>query len=469
MKSRHVAPLAIAFFASLPLGGCQTVENLFDFSDDPVVLEGERVPIMAANADLAADPQLANLMVTLPEPSPNAAWPQPGENAANTIRHLQAAGTLRPIWQATAGKGTDNYSILTASPIVANGVVYVLDAEGHLFAFNAENGARLWDRSLVPQAGTGANSADSGGFSFRSLIPSGFGATIRDYGGGLAFDGERLYATTGFRIILALNPQNGADIWAAQSMTPVHAAPVVADGRVYVITQENRLMVFNAANGELQWEHQGIVEPAGIATSKNVAVSGDTVIVPYSSGELYALRVDNGTPYWADQLTRTGNVTALTVLNDIAGRPVVDNDMVFAVSQSGTLVGINFRTGGRAWTRNIPGIQAPLPAGDFLFVVSTEGQVLCLTRADGRVKWVTQLPAFGDEESREDPIVWSGPLLVNGRLLLFSSDGRAVSLVPSTGQVANQIEIPDGTFIPPVMANGTLYVLTNEAQLVALR
>jgi outer membrane protein assembly factor BamB len=211
------------------------------------------------------------------------------------------------------------------------------------------------------------------------------------------------------------------------------------------------------------------VEPAGIATSPSVAVSGETVIVPYSSGELFALRVDNGSPYWNDQLTRTGNVTALTVINDIAGSPVIDRDLVFAISQSGTFVAINLRTGGRVWTRNVGGIQTPLAAGDFVFLVSTEGQVLCLSRGDGRIKWTTDLPAFGDMVNREDPIVWTGPLLVSNRLLLFSSNGKAVSLNPATGQEMNEIDIPTGTFVPPVMARGTLYLLTNDAQLVALR
>ena len=54
-----------------------------------------------------------------------------------TIEHLQAAGPLRTIWATAAGKGSDDDSLLTASPIVADGLVYVLDAEGHVFAFNA--------------------------------------------------------------------------------------------------------------------------------------------------------------------------------------------------------------------------------------------------------------------------------------------------------------------------------------------
>jgi outer membrane protein assembly factor BamB len=403
---------------------------------------------MAVGVDFAADPQLAETEVQLPPPAPNESWPSPGSTVANRVQHLQAMGSLQQMWQVVAGKGTDWRSILTASPIVGDGKIFVLDASGHVFAFDAATGGAVWDRSMAPPEEDDPE---------------------RHYGGGLSYENGRLYVTTGFRSANSLNANTGETIWSRATDTPVHNAPVVADGRLYVITQDNQLLVLNPDNGELFWEHRGIAEPAALAASTNVAVAGDTVIVPYTSGELYALRTDNGAPYWGDQLTRTGNVTALTVLNDIAARPVVDNDMVFAVSHSGTLVGINMRTGGRAWTRNMPGIQTPLVIGDFIYVVSTEGYVLCLARADGRVKWVTQLPAFEDPEDREDPIIWTGPLIVNNRLLLFSSDGRGVSLLPTTGQVANQVGIPNGTFIPPIMANGILYVLTNQAELVALR
>jgi outer membrane protein assembly factor BamB len=446
-KSRRI-PLAVAVIASLSLAGCETLGDIFTFGGNDPILEGERVPIMAAEVDFVADPAMDDIEVVLPPPVTVPDWPFPGSNAANRIPHLQATGSLQQIWQVDAGKGTDWRSILTSSPIVADGKIYVLDAEGHVYAYDAASGAPVWNRDM---AFDGEDNPE------------------RNYGGGMAFDNGRLYVTTGHRRALAVNAATGEEIWSILTETPVHAAPSVADGRVYVITLENQLLVLNADNGELLWEHRGIAEPSALAASSNAAVAGDTVVVPYTSGELYALRTDNGLPYWVDQLARTTNVTALTILNDIAGRPVVDNDMVFAVSHSGTLVGINMRTGGRAWTRNVPGIQSPLVAGEFVYVVSTLGQVLCLNRGDGRIKWVTQLPAFEDPDDREDPIVWTGPLIVNNRLLLFSSDGRGVSLIPSTGQVANQIGIPGGTFIAPIMANGILYVLTNEAELVALR
>jgi outer membrane protein assembly factor BamB len=94
--------------------------------------------------------------------------------------------------------------------------------------------------------------------------------------------------------------------------------------------------------------------------------------------------------------------------------------------------------------------------------------VLCLQRKDGRVKWVHQLTRWGDPANNDDPIVWSGPVLISDRLILVSSAGKAVSLSPYSGDLLGRIDIPDGTYIPPVVANGTLYLLTNAAQLVAM-
>jgi outer membrane protein assembly factor BamB len=217
------------------------------------------------------------------------------------------------------------------------------------------------------------------------------------------------------------------------------------------------------------WDHQGISESAGILTSTSAAVSGDTVVVPYTSGELYAIRINTGTPEWNDMLTKSGNVTALSELDDIAGRPVIDRDMVFAISHSGLMAAINLNTGERVWSRDVGGIQSPWAAGDYVYVLTVDGQVLCLQRKDGKVKWLHPLPRWEDPKSRDGAIVWSGPVLVSDRLIFVSSSGKAISLSPYTGDLLGRVDIPDGTYIGPVVANGTLYLLTNSAQLIAMR
>ena len=103
--------------------------------------------------------------------------------------------------------------------------------------------------------------------------------------------------------------------------------------------------------------------------STNAAVSGETVIAPYTSGEIFALRVQNGQVGWSDVLSRSGHVTALSALDDIAGRPVIDRGVVYAISQSGLMAAFSVNTGERLWSRDIGGIQTPWAAGDYVYVL----------------------------------------------------------------------------------------------------
>ena len=205
------------------------------------------------------------------------------------------------------------------------------------------------------------------------------------------------------------------------------------------------------------------------ARCTSAAVAGEFVLAPFTSGELYAFRVQNGQAAWSDVLSRTGHVTQLSEIDAIAGRPVIDRDMVFGISQSGVLVGINIATGDRAWVKELGGIQTPWVAGDYIYVVDNDARLICLTRKEGKIRWVHQLPAFGNPEKKRYPILWAGPVLVSNRLVMVSSSGYAEAISPYTGQLLGRIEIPDGAYIAPVVANGTLYIYTNSAELVALR
>lgn len=467
MKIRALSLLA-GLACAVTLAGCDVLSGIGDMTSGwfghshKSNLKGERISVMSAEETIKADPELATTKVVLPAPYTNPDWPEPGGYAANAMYHLKAGGALQVAWQADAGKGSDDDSRLTAAPVVAQGRIFVLDAQAHVYAFSAKDGQSIWDKDLAPP------SPDQ--FTFfgmfgedMSIDPS------KGFGGGVAYDDGKLFVSTGFGSVFALDAATGAQKWKTDLGVPIVNAPVANGGRVFVSSEDNHFVALAEADGRTLWDHQGITESAGILTSTSAAVSGDYVIIPYTSGELFAVRVEDGHPAWNDMLTRSGNVTALSELDDIAGRPVVDRDMVFAISHSGLMAAINLNTGDREWSRDVGGIQTPWAAGDYVYVVSTEAQVLCLERKDGRIKWIHQLPRWQDPDDKEDPITWSGPVLVSDRLIVASSDGYAESLSPYTGELLGRVTIPDGTFIPPVVADGTLYLLTNSAQLVALR
>jgi outer membrane protein assembly factor BamB len=438
--------LAAVALGAFSLSACETFDQ-FITPGTKIEVKGERVAVLPTSTAVEADPKLKNDPVVLPKPVVNVDWPQPGGFADNVMHHLSATGKLQRAWGSGIGTGSSSSTRLTASPVIAAGKIYVLDAEVNVSAYDEKTGDRLWRVDLTPDD----EDADEG------------------FGGGVAVNGDRLFVSTGFGFVVALNAKTGKEIWRRAATVPFRAAPVVNGGRVFVSTQENQLLALAEDDGRVLWDHRGIAESAGILGSNSVAVSGDLVVVPYTSGELFALNVRNGRPVWSDTLARAGGLTPLSSLADISGRPVIDRGLVFANSHAGRLVAIDIRTGERAWTIDVGGTQRPWVAGDYVYVITDGAQVLCVRRTDGRVRWIRPLKAYRDAKARRGAVAWSGPVLVSDRLIAVSSEGYAISISPYTGEVLGEIDIPDKAFIAPVVANNTVYILTDDARLTALR
>ncbi|MEO8301365.1 MAG: PQQ-binding-like beta-propeller repeat protein [Rhizomicrobium sp.] len=466
MRSRAVRLCLVLAAASLLLGGCSVFDEVgswFATNGKKSNLRGVRIPVMSLDSELKPDAALAGTAIQLPPPYRNPEWPQPGGYASSAMYHLAAPGRLRELWSEDAGKGNDIDSHLTSAPVVAGGLIYVLDSEAHVFAFRAADGRPAWDRSLAPRNGTDWP-------TFWGLL--GKANTIhpaQGMGGGVAYDDGKIFVTSGFGVVISMDAKTGRELWRKELGMPIINAPVVNGGRLFVSTHDNHLYALAESDGRNLWDHQGISESAGILASTSAAVSGETVIAPYTSGEIFALRVQNGQVGWSDVLSRSGHVTALSQLDDIAGRPVIDRGVVYAVSQSGLMAAFSVNTGERLWSRDIGGIQTPWAAGEFVYVVDNYARVICLTRKEGKVRWIHQLPQYEDLENKKDPIIWAGPVLVSDKLVVVSSNGYAQALSPYDGKLTGRVEIPDGTTIAPVVANGILYLYTSDAELVALR
>jgi outer membrane protein assembly factor BamB len=192
-------------------------------------------------------------------------------------------------------------------------------------------------------------------------------------------------------------------------------------------------------------------------------------VVPYSSGEVLALLTDDGRQVWSENLSAIRRLDPLADIAQIRGLPVIDRDLVFAVSHAGQMLAVNLRQGVRAWQADIGGVQMPWAAGDFLFVLTNDGQVVCLQRRDGRIRWVTPLPRFADPDEQEVPIRWRGPVLAGDRLVIAGSHGQVISVSPYDGKLLGFFDLGDGAAVAPVVANNSLYLVTNDGELVALR
>ena len=437
--------LAGLALAGTLLAGCG-LEEIIEEERNPR-LPGERISVLALDAALEADPSVADLQVRLPQPYINQTWSQPGGASNHAMYHLALGSPLSVVWTADIGEGSSDEQQLLAQPIVAGDRIYTMDSASIVTAFARGSGDELWQVDLEDE-----EDEDEGFF-----------------GGGIAYENGRLFVTTGFARIFALDATTGQILWRQQVPGPARAAPAVSDERVFVLTVDNQLFVLSAADGRREWEHSGIQETAGLVGTATPAVSGSTVVVPYSSGEIFGLLVENGRVLWSDSLSAIRRVDPIADLAHIRGLPVIDRGLVVAISHSGRMVAIDERRGSRAWDIDIGGIEMPWVAGDFIYVLTNDAQVVCLTRREGRVRWVRQLERFEDPEELEDPIQWVGPVLAGDRLIVSGTNGEAVSLSPYTGEPLGQIELPGTPAMSPIVADGSLFFLLNNATLVAMR
>ena len=104
-----------------------------------------------------------------------------------------------------------------------------------------------------------------------------------------------------------------------------------------------------------------------------------------------------------------------------------------------------------------------------MFLVTTDAKVICLSRGQGRIRWITQLQDYENDDNKDDPVSWSGPVLAGDRLLLASSLGDLVSISPYTGEIVSLSDVGDPVSISPIVANKTVYVLTDKGRLIAYR
>jgi outer membrane protein assembly factor BamB len=433
-----------ALLAPLALGGC----SLFDdwFGEKKTSLPGKRENVFVDRRGLVVDEGAAK--VVLPPAVRNANWPQAGGNPAHLMGHLEANDSLAEVWKANIGAGGGYRRVIMAQPVVQDGVVFTMDSDAVASAFAMADGKRLWRVDTKPK-----DSDDS-----------------TNVGAGIGVDANTVYAVNGLFSLVALDAATGKEKWRAELGAPARSAPMIADGRVFVTTIQNHLLAFTAADGRQLWAHQAAEPVTSMLGQPAAAYWRGLVVAGFGSGELACLRADSGSVVWTDGLGASEGRASIADFLSIRGLPVVVNGLVYAISMGGLLVCNDVPTGRRVWERQVAGEDTPYLAGDWMFMVSAEQQIAAVNINDGRISWITQLPRWEDPNKRKNTLTWYGPLLVSDRLIVTGISEDALSISPYTGEILGHITLSEAAApTSPVVAGGTVLIVTNDGRLMALR
>jgi outer membrane protein assembly factor BamB len=439
------------FIIIITLTSCDTIKETFDGTylgslKNNERLPGKRISILVQQRSVEPDIAARGHQIILPAPTYNKDWPQTGGYANHAMHHLRVGRTLQKKWSISVGSGTGGGERLMAQPIIAQDRLFTMDAESTINAYNINNGEKIWSTEITPE-----DEEDD------------------HINGGLAFENDTIYASTGFGQVVALAAKTGKVLWRQEVGIPFRTAPTARGNRIFAITVTNKLFALNGQTGSILWTHSGIEESTNLLGGGSPAVDNGVVVAPYSSGELVALKVQNGQELWTDSLAGGRRSLGTTTLSSIRGRPIIDQNMVFAVSNSGQLTAINLRTGRRIWERNIGGIESPWIAGNYLFLISNNTDLIAVGKQNGQIYWVTALPEWKNPKRHKGKITWTGPVLGSDRLIVAGSNGEAMSVSPYSGKILSKVDMPDGVTISPIIAQDTIMFLSDEAELVTYR
>jgi len=438
------------------LAGCETVSDAVytfnPFAEKDKILPGARTPVFGTDGSAAlVQPEGGSRTASVGPAHAFADWPQPGGNAANDPGNIAFAGSAARVWStsvgSSGGSGLGSFSgkslRISARPVAAGGRLFVYSPGAVVTSLSLSGGGRGWSVTLRPEGERGIAS-----------------------GGGVAYDQGRVYVGTAYGALTALDASSGAQVWTKELEAPARGAPTAANGKVFVVTQTNVVFAVNQADGTELWSYRGIPETSGLLANASPAVVGDTVVVPYTSGEVIAFNIATGEPKWSDAVTRATRTMAISSINDLSASPVISGGVVFATGVAGRTIAIELGSGARKWEQDVGSAHTPIVSGNALFLVDLDDRVVALDRNTGAPLWATQLPIVRTRKERTN---WAGPVLAGGSLWFVSSDSKMASVDAASGQITSTRAIGEPAYISPIAASGLMITVSESGTISAYR
>ncbi len=265
---------------------------------------------------------------------------------------------------------------------------------------------------------------------------------------------ETLLVPGGDGVLYALNRFSGAVRWKTDLREELTTAPLVSEGRVFVMSSEQSVTALDAKDGKSLWKFHR--DPPGGFTIRGDAqprVSHGLVFAAFADGTVAALQPQDGVAKWQKQVSGSGDYLDV----DWIEAPEADT-RIYAVSAKAGVLALEAATGDTAWTFALPGANHVLAEGPRM-IAGGRGQLVALDRGSGALLWKLNLPR--DHYPTQ-------PVAENGVLLVADDRGPLMGVDAQTGQARGAFD-PGSGFSQPVLAvPGVAYVLSNGGALYAL-
>jgi outer membrane assembly lipoprotein YfgL len=275
---------------------------------------------------------------------------------------------------------------------------------------------------------------------------------------GIGSDGER------FAVINQANELitavQGKEIWRSQLPALSFTAPLVAGGRVFVLTADRTVIAFDGASGQKLWSQQRSGDPlvlkqAGILTSFQ-----DNLLVGLS-GRLVAMNPNNGVSKWEVTMGSSRGTNEVERLVDLVAGVSRVNQVVCARSFQTAVTCVDAVKGSSLWTRATQGHSGVTGNENLVFGSDADGKLLAWQRQSGQVAWQSDAYRFRG---------LTAPAFAAGQLLVADEQGWLHWLDTANGQPLARLQLEaSGLAMPPVRVGNTWVAVAKSGLIQAVR
>lgn len=348
----------------------------------------------------------------------------PKKPVAAPLPPVAALMGTRLAWTAQVGSGP-----ASAVPQVVGSRVFLAGAGGTVAAIDAESGRDVWRASLGMPLATGVGA-----------------------------DGEIAAVVTQGNALIALSA--GQQRWRVQLPAKVFTAPLVAGGRVFVVTADRTVMAFDGGNGARLWTQSRPGEPLVLSQAGVLLAVGDTLVAGLS-GRLTGFNPQNGSIRWEAPIATPRGTNEVERLVDLVWPVSRLGDSVCARAYSAAVGCVDASRGSVAWTQAAQGSVGLAGDDRLVFGTESDGRVRAWQRATGEAAWSVDRLKYRN---------LSAPLAVGRVVALGDATGTVHLLSREDGSELTRLST-DGSAIVggPVLAGQVLLVQTRNGGVFAWR
>ncbi len=421
------------------------ISTLSSCSGDKKIDDKNAVSVFLKDDSIKVDPALEKIQISIPVQTSSKSWF--GSNNDNNaevenFRFPKEITKIKSNWENYRFSYPDHHVF---APLIADEKIYHLDVKGNLYAKNLDDLKLIWKKKLV-------NSWFTKDFT----------------NGKISYHNNQIFVSTGYNFIFCVNAQTGDVVWEKKLSSIPISTPIADDKQVYVITDDNKTYALNVQNGEINWTHAGILRATGIMGSASPVVYKNNVISSYSSGEIYALNKDTGEANWVHDLNINKADNSDFILNDVDATPVAKDGVVYGIGNGGLMMSIRVADGVILWQKELASITDFWIAGEFIYLINNDNQLISVYRKTGGIKWFVQLKKYFNEKKTNSKIIYNG-IVMAGDNLIFTNSGRRLFVVsPVNGEILQTKKINGKIFHNPIVVNEKIYLQTIDSFVTSL-